>query len=367
MTSFDVRGWPATSTSRSAVGRPHRIVGSGNRGASTFAGFYAALLERGEARWFVRRTIDCGAPGAARSLDGEYRRLPEPRRTPEYISALLGLGVMVGVAASAYLVPDVELRHTILCLLAAVPAVAAMHSRPGVVVGFLIAAFIVVAGYSAIDTTSDPARFALLGVSALVIAFPTAIVVGLRRSLERALRVQEQASNTDPLTGLLNRRGLVVRTERIRELAASCGIGLGLLVLDVDHFKGVNDRLGHAVGDAVLRATAEMIDAHCSTPSVTARVGGEEFAVLMPAENLRAVLATAESIRAAIARAGVVTVSIGAVFDAESAPAGIGDDADAARFIDRLARAADTNLYVAKQAGRNRVRCAGLSGTDDGS
>jgi diguanylate cyclase (GGDEF)-like protein len=166
-------------------------------------------------------------------------------------------------------------------------------------------------------------------------------------------RQAEEAASTDALTGLPNRRyfdefcGLVARRRRADD-------AVGVLMIDVDRFKALNDRHGHAAGDEVLRAIASAIAGAVREDDVPARFGGEEFAVLLRNPGLGVALDIAERVRAAVAgldlrRQGIVgvTVSVGvAVADHPDQP------------IAELLDAADRALYRAKRAGRDRVIAA---------
>lgn len=172
--------------------------------------------------------------------------------------------------------------------------------------------------------------------------------------LKAANSALEHLATRDPLTGLHNRRSLDARLAEAhaldRRYGASNGRVHGLLLIDVDHFKRVNDVYGHPAGDAVLRQLAQMLQASVRVTDVAARFGGEEFAVLLPelAGPLEAVMA-AEKIRTAVEAAsfpevGRLTVSIGVSLAATG-------DADVRPLIDR----ADAALYEAKRGGRNAV------------
>ena len=163
-------------------------------------------------------------------------------------------------------------------------------------------------------------------------------------------RAAEAAATTDPLTGLPNRR-------YFEEYVTLLGKGrraddaVGILMVDIDHFKRLNDRHGHAVGDAVLRAVARTIAATVRDVDVPARFGGEEFIVLLRNPSRAIALEVGERIRAAVERLDLrevrverVTVSVGAAFG-EAASDGVHD----------LVVAADRALYRAKRFGRNRV------------
>ncbi len=272
---------------------------------------------------------------------------------------VLSTGGMLGIGLSAYLMTDVTSGHVILCLLAAIPAMAAMHSRGRIVVGFLVGALLIVTAYCAMNPTGVLEMLVRVGATTMAIGFPTLLVTGLRRSLEKALSAQREMSNTDPLTGLLNRRGLRTRAGQLIADAARQHRGLGFLALDIDNFKAINDVHGHTAGDRVLTRTAQIIAAHGGQDATSARLGGEEFAVLMLVDDLDALVATAETIRTAVAADRSVTISIGAVFGSIPVPHVDGGDADGApwhaAFVDELAAVADLNLYRAKQEGRDRV------------
>ena len=168
---------------------------------------------------------------------------------------------------------------------------------------------------------------------------------------ERALR--------DDLTGTLSRRGLREHGERMLagQEPARQDSGVAALMLDVDHFKAVNDRHGHLVGDEVLRHLSAVMTEHLRDDALLARYGGEEFTVLLPVRNRQDAETVAERLRQAIeaqpceSRAGRirVTVSIGVAFH------------QTAHSLDEVLSRADTRLYEAKQAGRNRVICEPLA------
>lgn len=172
--------------------------------------------------------------------------------------------------------------------------------------------------------------------------------------LQAANAALEHLATRDPLTGLHNRRSLDARLIEAQALdqryARQSGRVHGLLLIDVDHFKRVNDVHGHPAGDAVLRQLASMLQGTVRVTDVAARFGGEEFAVLLPElSGPREAVAAAEKIRAAVEAAsfpevGRLTVSIGVSLVAPS-------DADVRPLIDR----ADTALYEAKRGGRNAV------------
>ena len=160
-------------------------------------------------------------------------------------------------------------------------------------------------------------------------------------------------SRTDALTGLPNRRHMQDQLKAVASSACDEGAQFGLLIVDIDHFKVVNDTLGHASGDVVLRAIADRLAAACPRNVVAGRWGGEEFVVIAPRTDLAGAVALGERLRKAAAADQVslgagphasITVSVGAA-------AGVADG-------ESLLRLADAALFRAKRSGRNRVSTA---------
>jgi diguanylate cyclase (GGDEF)-like protein len=178
-----------------------------------------------------------------------------------------------------------------------------------------------------------------------------------------ALDALREASFTDHLTGAANRKQLFYEGPRMLDSARRAGTPASLLMLDLDHFKRVNDTHGHAAGDAVLASFSALLRSTLRKSDLFARYGGEEFVVLAPNADLAHGLELAERIRQAVERLEVLcgeaalrfTVSIG-VASLEGPPAGkpAADGASSEPLEGLLARA-DEALYAAKAAGRNRV------------
>jgi diguanylate cyclase (GGDEF)-like protein len=192
-------------------------------------------------------------------------------------------------------------------------------------------------------------------VSSAVLDLVTVAVFVLRRRVQRLLAHTQALSSTDPLTGLANRRWLVEQAPRMWRQARREGQRVAALVLDLDHFKRLNDAFGHAAGDEVLRTVAVALSATVRPTDVLARTGGEELVVLGlvcdPAEARR----LAERLRLAVSTSCTehqVTVSIGVALvrptDGDVATDGLW------RLVDR----ADVAMYEAKQSGRDRVSIA---------
>ena len=170
--------------------------------------------------------------------------------------------------------------------------------------------------------------------------------------LREANHVLERLASSDSLTELDNRRCFFEKAGAEVERARRYGHRLSLQMLDIDHFKTINDRYGHVAGDRVLIALAEILRANLRHSDVAARIGGEEFAILLPETSLDDALAHAERIRQSATRLSVMngTVSLSLTVSIGVAELGAGDSS-----IESVLMRADSCLYRAKQEGRNRV------------
>ena len=174
---------------------------------------------------------------------------------------------------------------------------------------------------------------------------------GVASDVTARVRAEEQLAELalhDPLTGLANRRKFAERFEYDMARASRAGLPLSLLMVDIDHFKAINDSHGHIVGDACLKDLAARLASNVRAVDLVARFGGEEFVVLLPEMSARQSLIAAERIRAQVEAhpVGVVamTVSVGAATDAGEA-----------LEMEQLLARADEAVYRAKHEGRNRV------------
>src|SRR5437764_12649728 len=157
----------------------------------------------------------------------------------------------------------------------------------------------------------------------------------------------------DPLTGMFNRRGFSEISSRLIEREANAGRPMTAMIFDIDHFKSINDRFGHPAGDEVLKLFSAVVINSLRISDLSGRIGGEEFAALLPCPLEEGVI-VAERVREAFEASGIVcdegpvdtTVSIGVA----GGPAGT--------ELEVLLAAADTALYQAKRSGRNRVEAA---------
>lgn len=172
----------------------------------------------------------------------------------------------------------------------------------------------------------------------------------LRLELLRRDAALEELAYTDELTGLPNRRFARRQLAALMSRARRHGSGLAVALIDADHFKAINDRFGHALGDRALRELATRLEERVRQEDVVARHGGEEFLVLLPDTTAAGAAVVAEALRSHVARRAfadeerrvALTVSVGWASWA-------GED------LDRLVERADSALYAAKVAGRNRV------------
>jgi diguanylate cyclase (GGDEF)-like protein len=174
----------------------------------------------------------------------------------------------------------------------------------------------------------------------------------------------QRLATTDPLTGLANHR--FFRESLALEIARAdrLGYALGLLMIDVDNFKRVNDTFGHPVGDDVLRDIAQILGSSLRQTDVAARYGGEEFAILLPGLGARGVRAVGEKLRRAVrALQPLVAEGVGS-FPISVSVGGVSAAHPKLNGID-LVRVADSELYEAKRRGRNSVCVAAGSYDDD--
>jgi diguanylate cyclase (GGDEF)-like protein len=176
--------------------------------------------------------------------------------------------------------------------------------------------------------------------------------------------LKDQAMH-DGLTGLYNRRYLEESLAREESRARRSGRSLGILMIDIDEFKRFNDTLGHAAGDAVLRAMGQYLLMAARGEDIVCRYGGEEFVLVMSQAPHNTVLQRAENLRQGVQQLGIeyegrlvgpITVSIG-----------IGIFPDHGNSVEGVLRAADAAMYEAKQLGRNRVTVGGYKPTAERS
>ncbi|HUH76490.1 MAG TPA: GGDEF domain-containing protein, partial [Devosia sp.] len=167
----------------------------------------------------------------------------------------------------------------------------------------------------------------------------------------RSVKLHRRQAMTDALTDLMNRRALFERFT-----AGALPEGSAVVMFDLDHFKSVNDLLGHAVGDQVLKMFAGLLRAGARPGDAAARLGGEEFCMVLEASPHRSAAAVAETIRAAFEATAMSPCdgTVNTTVSAGVAISGVGGEP-----FEDLLRRADDALYRAKSAGRNRVHAPG--------
>jgi diguanylate cyclase (GGDEF)-like protein len=196
----------------------------------------------------------------------------------------------------------------------------------------------------------------VLSFEALLFTIAIAFIL-LAMAKERTEHRHKTAALVDPLTGIANRRAFMQDTETHLKRQANDPRPTGVMLLDLDNFKSINDRFGHAIGDRVLQIFAEVANAGMRRSDIVGRLGGEEFAAMLADTTHDRAMAVAEQIRADFAEATqevdgrpvVATVSIGVVISQDS----VCD-------MSALLAQADHALYSAKEKGRNRVEVASL-------
>jgi diguanylate cyclase (GGDEF)-like protein len=169
----------------------------------------------------------------------------------------------------------------------------------------------------------------------------------------RNLALAEARAATDALTGLPNRRAIQDTLKRMLAQSGRTVSPLAALLIDLDHFKQINDTYGHEQGDAVLAAVGDVLASHVRASDFAGRNGGEEFIALLPDTNAAGALVLAEKLRGAIAN-----IQLPGVNRAITASFGVATYPDLAGDSEALLRLADRALYAAKGSGRNRVELA---------
>ena len=172
------------------------------------------------------------------------------------------------------------------------------------------------------------------------------------QALKSALGAMHKLASEDVLTGLMNRRALIEGLHLEVDRSQRFNSELSVLMIDLDHFKKINDQHGHAMGDTVLRGVGRSLRAGIRSIDFAGRYGGEELCVVLPGTNLLGAVKVAESLRRAIAAAqhkdGSFTINV-------TASIGVAATSHQSMSADALLRCADASLYLAKQSGRNQV------------
>ncbi len=233
----------------------------------------------------------------------------------------------------------------------AIPVVtlSARFSMRGVLVGVGLTLALLLAATVAVDPAASYASPQLVVAPAVVIVSIAMLSTALMRS---DLQHRGEAS-VDQLTGMLNRRRSPTAPSELAEQSAVTGQPVGMIVGDLDRFKRINDSLGHATGDAVLRDVAYRLRKHMRAFDLAYRIGGEEFLILLPGAGTEKAAALAEQLRRTVEGEALGGIGLTMSF-------GVSASARGERFdYQRVFVAADAALYEAKRTGRNRVRVDG--------
>lgn len=192
-------------------------------------------------------------------------------------------------------------------------------------------------------------HFSFLTLPAGYMAMATFVILMMASDISEKMR---EIAVRDQLTGLLNRRGFHEYGEKAFSLARRAGSPLSVIMADIDRFKYINDEFGHAAGDAALAHFAALFAEDRRKEDIVARVGGEEFAVLLPGTGLRDALALADRLCDKIGTNPMDLTSVGLPMTSSFGVATLSDqDTD----LDDMLRRADRALYRSKRAGRNQV------------
>lgn len=299
-----------------------------------------ALVALSQAHWIGLWTLIPIVPAAAAfAVAG---RLSGRTDRPEY--ALFGAWVVAEIVIAATIAISGE---PVLLSWLAIPVVtlSSRFSLHGVVAGVAVAAGLMLV--VALTTLSDEV---VDYPPTLVMPLAVVLAVGiLSTALMRSDVEHRDEAVIDQLTGMLNRHALARRAQELEQQSRVSGEPVAVVIADIDHFKHLNDTLGHAVGDAVLRDLAYTLRKQLRAFDLAYRIGGEEFLILVPGSDPAKGASLAERIRMAVAEqdfAGTrLTISLGVAGTKR------GDAFD----YDASFAAADAALYEAKGSGRNRV------------
>ncbi len=305
-------------------------------------------VARGEAVVDVSQIVVVVVPIALGVIGlGVVLRLLAHRIPP--VAALIGplLGVALVVALNL-LTNDATAGAQVALLLPVVYAAAYLERR-----GTVLVTACSVAGLIAVAVIILPASAAFQdAVFGSVIAVLAGMSVAhARRQRERGLAELRRRADIDALTGAWLRHVLDAAIRRLVDEPASVE-GAALIIIDVDHFKSINDREGHTAGDAALRHVVSVLRGNVRPADLISRVGGDEFAVLFPECSRDSAMERAEAVLGEL-RAN--PVHLGGRLVPLSASVGVAHCPDNARSVDELYRAADEGLYHAKRAGRDRL------------
>jgi diguanylate cyclase (GGDEF)-like protein len=279
-----------------------------------------------------------------------------------FVASILLVDLWWGLGALTLLVPDAPAERALVfsfLMMMAGGHSASYAAHPATVLLGVLALVVPVSARFALVGDRFHVAMAIAALMFLAATFRSIHTLGyfFGRTHRLAHEVQaerdraETLARTDSLTALYNRRAFYELGEHVVGLAHRHDHPTAVVMLDIDHFKAINDRHGHAAGDAVIGAVAAMIRAHHRTTDIAGRIGGEEFAILLPETPLDAAIVVAERLREAVGNHELAFAGQTLQFTASVGVAGRQPD----EALERLIARADAALYAAKHAGRNRV------------
>ncbi|EHP42723.1 diguanylate cyclase [Cupriavidus basilensis OR16] len=278
----------------------------------------------------------------------------------------LGIACLAGITWFLLVHPDYRIR--VLLLTSVLAAICLTHARltwqqgrgfaprfMAVVLAFQGLALLMRAATTVFQDAVDTSRFSPSAIQTTYIAaFCLAslfVCLGLLLTVSERLRAQfEYLAQRDDLTGVLSRRAVLHAGSSELKNRRGGGQPLSLLLMDIDHFKRINDQHGHMVGDRVLARFAQIVGRALRHTDYLGRFGGEEFVVLLPRTGMEAALAMAEDVRQAVEQQSAIAGQ-----PACTASLGLASIEAGEATLDELLARADSALYRAKAEGRNRV------------
>ena len=277
-----------------------------------------------------------------------------------YVATLLASALVWGIG-TAWTTPSDSLLHTCITYLfvaglagAALPAYGVL---PKVTLAVMVALLVPTMALLLLRGEVISNLLALVGISFLIsntraISLHDATVTQsfrLAHQLRASNLAAETLADTDDLTGIGNRRAFTTAASTLLDLATRDNRAASMLLIDIDHFKKINDAYGHQWGDTALKAVAKTLREQLRESDVCGRLGGDEFAVLLPFTNQAAAAEVAQKIINAVAR---VNMQVGSTAISLSISVGV---AEGITSIDSMLNRADTAMYEAKRAGRGRI------------
>ena len=263
---------------------------------------------------------------------------------PEYVMFAAWIGSELSIAGAVWLEGGAKVAA--LCWLA-IPVItlSSRFSMRGVVAGVAVAVALALGvGFGANAQAVIASPELLIAAVALILC----VAVLSTPLMHSDIRHRSDAV-IDQLTGMLNRKALSTRVVELAQQSELTGEPVGLIVADLDHFKRINDTLGHVVGDSVLKEVAYLLRKQLRAFDLAYRLGGEEFLILVPGSDVAGTLALAEGLRRAICAQEIAGIEVTMSFGVHASSRGSRFDYDA------VFATADAALYAAKRAGRNRV------------